>query len=91
MAKYTPNSPGYVFLLENRARVKIVQDFDNFVIPAGQTVNSGRVLHVVLTKGLLGSLPLTTSSTLDVRIAQTGRYVSISSRQSISDPRIASV
>jgi hypothetical protein len=69
----------------------MVQDFNNFVIPAGQTVNSGRIQHVVLTKGLLGSLPLTTSSTLDIRIAQTGRYVSTSSLQSVSDPIIASV
>jgi hypothetical protein len=61
---------------ENHARAKIVQDFSDFVIPAGQTVNSGRIQHVVLTKGLLGSLPLTTSSTLDIQIAQTGRCVS---------------
>ncbi|KAG8833980.1 hypothetical protein FRC17_009762 [Serendipita sp. 399] len=48
-------------------------DFPNFVIPAHSSGNSGKVSHVKLVKGVLASLPLASSPTLDLRIAQTGR------------------
>lgn len=45
----------------------------SFVIPSKGTANSGRIPHVKLVKGVLGSLPLLSATSLDVRIAQRGR------------------
>ncbi|KAF7983257.1 hypothetical protein HWV62_22882 [Athelia sp. TMB] len=46
------------------------QSFDDFVIPPGQTVNSGVFGNVVLTQGLLGSLVIV-GENLDVQSAAT--------------------
>lgn len=47
------------------------QHFDNFVIPPGQTVNSGRVDNVLLVQGALASLQIIPRAMLDVFNAAT--------------------
>jgi hypothetical protein len=53
------------------------QAFENFVIPAGKTVNSGEFGNVVLTQGALGSLGIIPLGYLDVAAAATALYVYI--------------
>lgn len=50
------------------------QAFSNFVIPPGQTVNSGTVPNVVLTQGALGSLGIIPLGYMDVQAVTTARY-----------------
>ena len=47
------------------------QDFSNFIIPAGGTVNSGKFGNVRLTKGALLSLVIIPAGRLDVSSAIT--------------------
>ncbi|KAJ3567055.1 hypothetical protein NP233_g6616 [Leucocoprinus birnbaumii] len=49
------------------------QAFDNFVIPAGQTVNSGLFDNVLLTQGALASLDIIPLGILDIDAANTVR------------------
>jgi hypothetical protein len=49
------------------------QAFDNFVIPAGQTVNSGRFPNVNLTQGIVASLDIVPAGILDAQAAATAR------------------
>ncbi|KIJ47322.1 hypothetical protein M422DRAFT_83266, partial [Sphaerobolus stellatus SS14] len=53
------------------------QDFDNFVIPSLQTVNSGDVPNVLLTQGIVASLAIVPLGVLDIGAAQTVLYVQI--------------
>ncbi|EGO25193.1 hypothetical protein SERLADRAFT_448192 [Serpula lacrymans var. lacrymans S7.9] len=49
------------------------QPFSNFVVPPGQTVNSGMFGNVKLTQGALASLPITVLDYLDVYAVATTR------------------
>ncbi|KAF9222628.1 hypothetical protein BS17DRAFT_802839 [Gyrodon lividus] len=49
------------------------QAFSNFVIPPGQTVNSGQFPHVLLVKGALASLPIIPLAYMDIQAVATTR------------------
>ena len=49
------------------------EHFDNFVVPPGQTVNSGRIQNVLLVQGALASLPIIPRAMLDVFNAVTAQ------------------
>ncbi|KIJ67573.1 hypothetical protein HYDPIDRAFT_180379 [Hydnomerulius pinastri MD-312] len=49
------------------------QSFSNFVIPPGQTVNSGQFGHVKLVKGALASLPIIPLGYMDIQAVSTTR------------------
>lgn len=51
----------------------IIHAFDNFVIPPGQTVNSGPIENVPLTQGALASLDIIPLGMLDISAANTIR------------------
>lgn len=52
---------------------KFTEPFDSFVVPPGETGNSGRFGHVLLTKGALLSLPIIPLGYLDIQSAIIGR------------------
>ena len=55
------------------------QSFDNFVVPARGTANSGTFGNVLLTQGAINSLGIIPLGILDVAAAQTVQYVSFDS------------
>ncbi|KAL1718757.1 hypothetical protein EV715DRAFT_290908 [Schizophyllum commune] len=52
---------------------KFTEPYDSFVVSPGQTGNSGRFGHVLLTKGALGSLGIIPLGYLDIKSAITAR------------------
>lgn len=50
------------------------QAFSSFIIPPGQTVNSGTFSNVVLTQGALASLGIIPLGYMDVQSVATTRY-----------------
>ncbi|PVF99379.1 hypothetical protein CPB86DRAFT_293734 [Serendipita vermifera] len=59
-------------LYQGEVYAQFTFDWPSFVIPPKATVNSGRIPHVKLVKGVAGSLVLLGATSLDIRIAQTG-------------------
>lgn len=53
---------------------KFAQNFDNFVVPPGSTVNSGTFGNVLLTKGVISSLGIVPLGKLDIAAATTIRF-----------------
>jgi hypothetical protein len=60
------------------------QAFDNFVVPAHGTANSGNVNNVILPQTALGSLGIIPLGMLDIGAAQTVRYEVKSFTQKLS-------
>ncbi|KAF8840051.1 hypothetical protein BDN67DRAFT_1054007 [Paxillus ammoniavirescens] len=53
------------------------QAFSNFVIPPGQTVNSGQFPHVKLVQGAVASLPIIPLGYMDIQAIATTRWVEL--------------
>jgi hypothetical protein len=53
------------------------QPFNNFVVPARGTANSGTFGNVLLTQGAVNSLGIIPLGMLDISAAQTVQYVSL--------------
>ncbi|KIK99094.1 hypothetical protein PAXRUDRAFT_30734 [Paxillus rubicundulus Ve08.2h10] len=53
------------------------QAFSNFVIPPGQTVNSGQFPHVKLVQGAVASLPIIPLGYMDIQAVATARWVEL--------------
>ncbi|KAL1664130.1 hypothetical protein GGF50DRAFT_55502 [Schizophyllum commune] len=59
--------------VEGDQYAKFTEPYDSFVVSPGQTGNSGRFGHVLLTKGALGSLGIIPLGYLDIKSAITAR------------------
>ncbi|KAL1735691.1 hypothetical protein EV714DRAFT_280260 [Schizophyllum commune] len=59
--------------VEGEQYAKFTEPYDSFVVSPGQTGNSGRFGHVLLTKGALGSLGIIPLGYLDIKSAITAR------------------
>jgi hypothetical protein len=53
------------------------QAFSNFVIPPGQTVNSGQFSNVKLVQGAVASLPIIPLGYMDIQAVTTTRWVEL--------------
>lgn len=64
-------------LIDGEIYAHFDQAFRNFVIPPGQTVNSGTFSNVVLTRGVYASLGIIPLGYMDVQAVSTTRYVGL--------------
>jgi hypothetical protein len=59
--------------LDGETYASFAHTFENFVIPAHSTVNSGTIPNVLLTQGVLKSLRIIPAGKLDLFYAQSAR------------------